>query len=484
MAKTRMKDLLVVLPGIMGSVLEREGRTIWDPGLGMASKLFTKQQWLDDLVLQRDELTVASLDGVSATGLITSRTLVPGFKKIDGYSELRAKLHETFNLIEGDQAVDGVASNYFEFAYDWRRDNRVAAAQLKGVIDRELSKWQALAGDDARIVLVAHSMGGLVARYYLEVLGGWTTCRELISFGTPYRGALNALDFIANGYKKLFLEMSHVLRSFTAVYQLLPRYRAVIDSRTRSATPGWRYIHELVGVEFLDTARARTAYDDFHEKIATARDENATHPSYKNFSLRPLVGFGQKTNNSALLSNTGLEMSEALPDGVGSSWWGGDGTVAKVSAVPIEFGDGGPYRFINQQHATLQSDKVLLIEEIAQRLRTMQESTAAIRAGESGDSSTAEASNHLPSISLTVDDLYLPGEDVTVGVGLRGIDDPGPVAYRVLDAADRTVDEGEVGVDGSKFVIAHRLPGIYTIEVSTQKHVPGVGVVADLFEVT
>jgi hypothetical protein len=35
-------------------------------------------------------------------------------------------------------------------------------------------------------------MGGLVARYYLEVLGGWEKCRALFTFGTPHRGSLNA----------------------------------------------------------------------------------------------------------------------------------------------------------------------------------------------------------------------------------------------------------------------------------------------------
>ena len=47
-------------------------------------------------------------------------------------------------------------------------------------------------------------MGGLVSRYYLEVLGGWRDTRRLITFGTPYRGSLNAVDFAANGFSKFF----------------------------------------------------------------------------------------------------------------------------------------------------------------------------------------------------------------------------------------------------------------------------------------
>src|SRR5690606_41822734 len=66
---------------------------------------------------------------------------------------------------------------------------------LKEVVERKLGLWRKRPGmSKARAILIAHSMGGLVARYYLEVLGGWDSCRALITFGTPHRGSLNALD--------------------------------------------------------------------------------------------------------------------------------------------------------------------------------------------------------------------------------------------------------------------------------------------------
>jgi pimeloyl-ACP methyl ester carboxylesterase len=39
-----------------------------------------------------------------------------------------------------------------------------------------------------KLILVGHSMGGLVARYFLECLEGWRDTRRLVTFGTPYRG--------------------------------------------------------------------------------------------------------------------------------------------------------------------------------------------------------------------------------------------------------------------------------------------------------
>ena len=103
-------------------------------------------------------------------------------------------------------------------------------------------------------------MGGLVARYYLEVLEGWRDCRALITFGTPYRGSLNALDFLANGYKRLFVDLTEVMRSFPSAHQLLPIYKAlrVGDDYVRVA--------ETKGIPGVELARAQDALA-FHREI-------------------------------------------------------------------------------------------------------------------------------------------------------------------------------------------------------------------------
>ena len=56
-------------------------------------------------------------------------------------------------------------------------------------------------------------MGGLVSRYFLECLEGWKDTKALVTFGTPYRGSLNALDGLANGLKKGPLDLSSWLAS-------------------------------------------------------------------------------------------------------------------------------------------------------------------------------------------------------------------------------------------------------------------------------
>ena len=102
-------------------------------------------------------------------------------------------------------------------------------------------------------------MGGLVARYFLECLDGWRDTRMLITFGTPHRGSLNAVDFLVNGFvKKLgplkVADLSDLLRSLTSVYQLLPIYPCV------DLGPGYQRVAEVDAARRrLGTGRRRAA---------------------------------------------------------------------------------------------------------------------------------------------------------------------------------------------------------------------------------
>ncbi len=227
-SKQPMGDVIVLLPGILGSVLERDGRDVWAMSAGAAWRAIrTLGRSVNGLELHGDDHTVDDLgDGVTAPRLLPDLHLIPGLWSIDGYSHIRSSIFATFDVVEGQ--------NWFDFPYDWRRDNRVAARHLAERAPDWLKAWRQRSGNnEAKLVLVGHSMGGLVARHYLEVLGGWRDTRMLITFGTPYRGSLNALDFLCNGFKKkvgpIGIDLTRLLRSLTSVYQLLPRY-PVVDS--------------------------------------------------------------------------------------------------------------------------------------------------------------------------------------------------------------------------------------------------------------
>ncbi|MGB5081206.1 MAG: hypothetical protein WBO23_10740 [Burkholderiales bacterium] len=114
------------------------------------------------------------------------------------------------------------------FPYDWRKDNALAAQQLADCIDAMV----ATLGNNAEINLVAHSMGGLVSRCYLEsddysARPGFGSVKRLIALGTPHRGSPMALAAALGQEKRVFLNAEQVKRvandpRFPSLYQLLP----------------------------------------------------------------------------------------------------------------------------------------------------------------------------------------------------------------------------------------------------------------------
>src|SRR5690242_1005693 len=85
MALRPMDDLIIILPGIMGSVLTKHGRDLWAPSLSAVSRVLQRETMLRDLMLDGDDPEREVLDdGVVATRLMPDVQLIPGFWKIDG----------------------------------------------------------------------------------------------------------------------------------------------------------------------------------------------------------------------------------------------------------------------------------------------------------------------------------------------------------------------------------------------------------------
>src|SRR5919106_4535250 len=255
MARRAMRDVIVLLPGITGSVLQKDGKDVWAfSGGAIVRALLSLGGSIKDLALTDDPPDEDDLgDGVTADRVMPDIDLIPGFWKIDGYGKVATAIEEAFDVRRGE--------NFFEFPYDWRRDNRAAARKLARESHDWLRAWRERSGNaGAKLILVGHSMGGLVSRHFLEVLDGWRNTRMLVTFGTPYRGSLNALAFIVHGMRKALgpitlIDLSKLLRSFTSVYQLLPIYPCF------QAADGGELVRvsEATGIPHLDVARAKAA---------------------------------------------------------------------------------------------------------------------------------------------------------------------------------------------------------------------------------
>ncbi|MCG3162254.1 MAG: hypothetical protein JMDDDDMK_03495 [Acidobacteria bacterium] len=248
------KPPIIIVPGITGSELvnQKTGEKLWP-------ELFPKDK--EALALPITSTTLAeNRDDITATRVLESAHLIKFLPEIGVYGALFKALEDHGGYRRGDidaPQPDGDRDTYYLFAYDWRRDNVESARKLAGKIaeiKRRTNK------PDLRFDIIAHSMGGLIARYFamygdLDVLGdgqpqpdwrGAQSIGRLILFGTPNAGSMDALRSLIYGYSvteadkpriNLFKSLGRAM-IFTApsAYQLLPRnqtarfYDAKLDS--------------------------------------------------------------------------------------------------------------------------------------------------------------------------------------------------------------------------------------------------------------
>jgi pimeloyl-ACP methyl ester carboxylesterase len=398
-----MNDVVVLLPGITGSVLQKDGKDVWAVSPGAALRaLVSFGHSITDLELQDD----SNLDdGVTAPRVMPDIHIIPGLWKIDGYGKVSSYIKRTFDVQAG--------KNYFDFPYDWRRDNRVAARQLKDDSDRWLHEWRK-EHPEAKLILVGHSMGGLVSRYFLECLDGWRDTRMLVTFGTPYRGSLNALSFIVHGMRKslgpiTLMDLSKLLRSFTSVYQLLPVYPCYQPAEGKDLVR----LSDASGIPNLDVQRAQAA-DAFHREIEHAVEKHIDDDEYMRdrYAIHPIIGTFQPTSQSA---RTAGDTVEILRQYLGEDR-DGDGTVPRDSATPIELKREEGAMFAAERHASLQNLDAVLVQLAGLFTGRSTESFRDIKTG----------------IGLDIDDAYATDEPVAVRV--RSEDESAEISAVVADA--------------------------------------------------
>jgi pimeloyl-ACP methyl ester carboxylesterase len=148
----------------------------------------------------------------------------------------------------------------FQFPYDWRRDIVESAAELdrfikekRKYVQGEIEKRFGIKDYDVKFDIVAHSMGGLVARYYLRygvqdlpedeslpklTWDGSRHVDHLVMIGTPNAGSISAMLALVKGYRPAPLLPRYpapVLGTMPGLYQLLPRsrHRPLLDDKGR-----------------------------------------------------------------------------------------------------------------------------------------------------------------------------------------------------------------------------------------------------------
>lgn len=247
-------EAVVLLPGIMGSVLKDGTEVIW-PGS------------VHELLLPYQKMAQLLKDDLQATDVIRNVSISSQYDTlikalgICGFKE------------------QGQPPTLYVCPYDWRKDNALAAERLAEVITTAAHAH----GNAVDLTLIAHSMGGLVSRYYLEsgvfsARPGFANVKRLITLATPHRGAPMALQAALGQVRRLFLNETQVKTvandpRFPSLYQLLPpvgepfAWDEAGASRFASVDIYQAAIHVPLGLSVANL----TAALQFHAKLDLAK---------------------------------------------------------------------------------------------------------------------------------------------------------------------------------------------------------------------
>jgi len=200
------KRPVIVIPGILGTELinPKTGETVWP------SAFRTSQEGLPigvNLDANRDDLVPGKiLETVKLARILPEvyvyRDLLDALRRYAGYREGNWE----------NPGADGDRDTFYVFPYDWRRDNVANAREL---VQRMQRLKQRLQRPDLKFNIVAHSMGGLIARYAAmygdadlppddvplrPTWQGAAHISKIVMIGTPNEGSSDAFATIVEGY--------------------------------------------------------------------------------------------------------------------------------------------------------------------------------------------------------------------------------------------------------------------------------------------
>ena len=271
-AENLQRNPIIVIPGILGSKLVDDvdrRRVVWgefggngiDPATAEGARLLAlpveSGKSLEELT---DNIKVAGpLDtlNVRVFGVLFQMAAYRDIVTALGFGGYR----DEASVARG---ADGNFSliNCFQFAYDWRRDNVETAALLhkfilekKAYVESERRRLYGDAAQPVRFDIVAHSMGGVMARYYLQYGNAplpeddsppevtWDGAKyvdRLVMVAPPNAGSLQAVEYLTQGvqFSRFFSKYEpSLLGTMPSVYQLLPRtrHRPVVTGPKRVA---------------------------------------------------------------------------------------------------------------------------------------------------------------------------------------------------------------------------------------------------------
>lgn len=200
---------VIVIPGLLGSELvnKETDEVVW---------FDLSRSKNDDLRLPISANIAANKDNLVPRDILRNIKYLKFLPETEIYQKAASSLEVPGDYVEGKwdaPTENGYEDTYYVFPYDWRLDNVENARLLIRRIDELKSK---LKRPDLKFNIIAHSMGGLIARYAamygdadlptgtrkpVPTWKGAADINKIFLVGTPNEGSLSSLDGLINGYK-------------------------------------------------------------------------------------------------------------------------------------------------------------------------------------------------------------------------------------------------------------------------------------------
>lgn len=250
------RNPVIVIPGILGSriVAATAARSIWgDFGRSHVRPGTAEDARLIALPMQPgmplDRLTPQGVSDGSLAEVRCRFAGIPLRRRIYGTVLSALGVRGYVEAGDGEGATPGyegaAEAAAYEFDYDWRRSLDENAIRLQRFVVQLARFIRSVRGQDrpVRFDVVAHSMGGLLLRYFLQYGGqllpydgsppratweGAAWIDTAILIGTPNAGSLGSIERLVGGLTGnpvLPRYDPRIIGTMPSLYQLLPRTR-------------------------------------------------------------------------------------------------------------------------------------------------------------------------------------------------------------------------------------------------------------------
>ncbi|WP_281216218.1 lipase/acyltransferase domain-containing protein [Lysinibacillus capsici] len=298
-----MKHILF-LPGTMGSHLEEGNNLLGRP----------KRKWFS--IMNKNAKRLALDDSNKNNRIIPGPPIENGITLVGNMVKDNIIYKQIIDELKNLKKEGYV---FKRVGYDWR----------KNLLDENFSYLDNVISElkSEEIIIVAHSMGGLLTKAYTKLKKGNHNVKKVITIGTPWQGSPDSFNVLLNGVQDrgfFFPDIEttkYISRTFPSVFQLLPSEKycnkfSYINDGGKNLTWSESFL-KLYDLDDIYFKEGKNLNKELYDLIETDWDDSIDHHN--------IVGVKQGTLGTIPLGNSENENFSSVD---------GDETVPLYSALP------------------------------------------------------------------------------------------------------------------------------------------------------